>query len=67
MPDVVDSRSAIFDAALDAIITVNHEGRNLELNAAAEELFGGSAFLAFAAVAYVWVRPTSPRCPAERR
>ena len=40
MPDVVDSRSAIFDAALDAIITVNHEGRILELNAAAEQIFG---------------------------
>jgi PAS domain-containing protein len=40
MPDVVDSRSAIFDAALDAIITVNHEGRILEFNAAAEQIFG---------------------------
>ena len=40
MPDVVDSRSAIFDAALDAIITVNHEGRILEFSAAGEQLFG---------------------------
>src|SRR5712671_3039147 len=40
MPDVVDSRSAIFDAALDAIITVNHEGRILEFNTAAEQIFG---------------------------
>src|SRR5882672_4040389 len=39
MPDVVDSRSAIFDAALDAIITVDHEGRILEFNAAAEQIF----------------------------
>jgi PAS domain S-box-containing protein len=40
MPDVVDSRSAIFDAALDAIITVNHEGLILEFNPAAEQIFG---------------------------
>src|SRR2546429_5000287 len=42
MPDGVDSRSAVFDAALDAIVTVNHEGRILEFNAAAEQLFGFS-------------------------
>src|ERR1043166_5623347 len=40
MPDGVDSRSAVFDASLDAIITVNHEGRILEFNAAAEQIFG---------------------------
>ena len=40
MPDGIDSRSAVFDASLDAIVTVNHEGRILEFNAAAEQIFG---------------------------
>jgi PAS domain S-box-containing protein len=39
-PDSVDSRSAVFDAALDAIITIDHEGRVVEFNAAAERIFG---------------------------
>lgn len=39
-PDLVDSRSAVFDAALDAIITIDHQGRVVEFNAAAERIFG---------------------------
>ena len=39
-PDIVDSRSAVFDAALDAIITIDHDGRVVEFNAAAERIFG---------------------------
>ena len=35
-----DSRSAVFDAALDAIITIDHDGRVVEFNAAAERIFG---------------------------
>jgi len=41
-PDSVDSRSAVFDAALDAIITIDHDGRVVEFNAAAERIFGFS-------------------------
>ena len=33
-------RMAVLDAALDGIITINHEGRVLELNRAAETMFG---------------------------
>ncbi len=33
-------RRAMFDAALDGIITINHEGRVVELNHAAETMFG---------------------------
>jgi PAS domain S-box-containing protein len=36
----IDSRSAVFDAALDAIITIDHEGRIVEFNLAAEQIFG---------------------------
>ena len=39
MADVADNRSAIFDAALDAIVTVDHQGRILEFNPAAERTF----------------------------
>ena len=31
-----DSRRAVFDAALDPIITIDHQGRVVEFNAAAE-------------------------------
>ena len=33
-------RMAVLDAALDGIITINHEGRVIELNRAAEAMFG---------------------------
>ena len=33
-------RAAIFDAAIDAVITIDHQGRILELNPAAEQIFG---------------------------
>jgi PAS domain S-box-containing protein len=38
--DLIDSRTAIFDAALDAIVTIDHDGRIVELNTAAERTFG---------------------------
>jgi PAS domain S-box-containing protein len=38
--DVVDARSAVFDAALDAIITIDQHGRIVEFNTAAEQIFG---------------------------
>jgi len=37
---IIDSRSTVFDAALDAIVTIDHEGRIVEFNAAAERTFG---------------------------
>ena len=36
-------KNAMFDAALDAIITMDHEGRILEFNSAAERTFGYTA------------------------
>ena len=36
-------RVAVLDAALDGIITINHEGRVIELNRAAEAMFGYTA------------------------
>ena len=42
--DLIDSRTAIFDAALDAIVTIDHDGRIVELNAAAERTFGLSRY-----------------------
>jgi PAS domain S-box-containing protein len=38
--DVVDSRTNVFDAALDAIVTIDHDGRIVEFNTAAEKTFG---------------------------
>jgi PAS domain S-box-containing protein len=38
--DAVDARSAIFDAALDAIVTIDHRGHIVEFNTAAEQIFG---------------------------
>jgi PAS domain S-box-containing protein len=38
--DAVDARSAVFDAALDAIVTIDHHGRIVEFNTAAEQIFG---------------------------
>lgn len=38
----LDSRSTVFDAALHAIITIDHHGRIVEFNAAAERTFGMS-------------------------
>jgi len=38
--DVVDNRPNVFDAALDAIVTIDHEGRIVEFNTAAEKTFG---------------------------
>jgi PAS domain S-box-containing protein len=35
-------KAAILEAALDAIITIDHEGKIIELNPAAEEMFGHS-------------------------
>jgi PAS domain S-box-containing protein len=40
--DAVDARSAVFDAALDAIVTIDHHGRIVEFNTAAEQIFGRS-------------------------
>ena len=37
---LIDSRSTVFDAALDAIVTIDHEGRIVEFNTAAERAFG---------------------------
>ncbi len=37
---LIDSRTAVFDAALDAIITIDHDGRIVEFNTAAERTFG---------------------------
>src|SRR5258708_10796483 len=42
MTDVVDSRSAVFDAAREAIVALNPEGSIIEFNAAAEQAFGFS-------------------------
>lgn len=36
----MDARSAVFDAALDAIVTIDHQGRVVEFNTAAERIFG---------------------------
>ncbi len=36
-------KNAVLDAALDGIITIDHEGRVLELNRAAENMFGYTA------------------------
>ena len=36
----IDSRFAVFDAALDAIVTIDHQGRIVEFNVAAEQTFG---------------------------
>jgi PAS domain S-box-containing protein len=38
----VDARSAVFDAALDAIVTIDHYGHIVEFNPAAEQIFGGA-------------------------
>ena len=38
--DAVDDRSAVFDAALDAIVTIDHHGHIVEFNTAAEQIFG---------------------------
>src|SRR5688572_16102884 len=41
MRDIGDTRkSAVFDAALDAILTIDREGRIVEFNPAAERIFG---------------------------
>jgi PAS domain S-box-containing protein len=39
---LIDSRSTVFDAALDAIVTIDHDGRIVEINTAAERAFGFS-------------------------
>jgi PAS domain S-box-containing protein len=49
-PDLIDSRSAVFDAALDAIITIDHEGRVVAFNAAAERIFGFTRTMACGAL-----------------
>ena len=36
-------KSAVLDSALDGVITIDHEGRILEFNAAAERIFGRAA------------------------
>ena len=36
----MDRRSTVFDAALDAIVTIDHQGRIVEFNIAAEQIFG---------------------------
>jgi PAS domain S-box-containing protein len=38
--DALDARSALFDAALDAIVTIDHTGCIVEFNTAAEQIFG---------------------------
>ena len=38
--DAEDARSAVFDAALDGIVTIDHHGCIVEFNTAAEQIFG---------------------------
>lgn len=40
--DLIVTRSAVFDAALDAIVTIDHHGRIVEFNTAAEQTFDHS-------------------------
>ncbi|HXF57339.1 MAG TPA: PAS domain S-box protein [Actinomycetota bacterium] len=50
-------KSAILEAALDAVITVDHEGRILEFNPAAESLFGLAASRAIGSSVTDLLRP----------
>src|SRR2546427_665611 len=59
---IIDSRSTVFDAALDAIVTIDHEGRIVELlasaaslEACAPDLLGTLADAFDAAFAAVWI------------